>query len=198
MCILSIWILWEIKFCIDFWCLTCKYFVMWDPFSVLIFLLQTSWILSCSSNFLLEWWYLACHFVVQYGDVSPENVGQATMGWGLDLPATYHVFANCRTRQVSLRVHKDKRSKWDSGQPSSLATADAALENAIKDRAVVDRITIPCMKWTSVFSSCLPQWYLSDCLWKWSLSALTQLPPAANLDHRMWLEIKMSIEKFLF
>lgn len=172
---------------------------MWDPFSTSGFLLHTSWVLSCSPYFLPELWYLTCHFILQYWDFSPEKVGQAVMGGDLTSPTTYYVLANCRIGLKSNNIKtKDKQNKtnpthnkprWDSTQPSSVAIADTAQENFIKDCVVVGHITGSCMEWTSVFlspcpcSTCLivsgngayqllfdscvlPTWTI-ECSWKW-------------------------------
>lgn len=54
---------------------------------------------------------MAFHFVLQYWDFGPEKVGRAVLGGDLDSPTTYHIFANGRIGQVSLRAHNDKKTK---------------------------------------------------------------------------------------
>lgn len=100
------------------------------------FHMQAPWILSCSCL-----WYLACHFVLQHWDFSPQKVGQAVVvGWYLDLLTRYRVFAKCRTEEISQRAHKDTRMQWDGGQLSSLAVAEAAQKNLIVGCVMVDCI----------------------------------------------------------
>lgn len=148
-CILSTWTVWEVEFQPNFWCLTCKDLVMCIPFSTSKFI-QASPVLSCSLNVFSELWYLACHFVLQYWDFSPEKVGQAVMGGGLD-----HVFANCRTGQVSLRAHKDKRTKVRHWPAILVSCCWCDLGNLFKDCVMVGGTSISCVKQASVSSSCL-------------------------------------------